>query len=266
MGSSILAMLLEPRPDLVRRYAAGVDLSVAGRLSKAQARAIAGRMGTDDWSRLDRKTFEQQARINTDHSDAVVVADARGNVAALLHTINTSTWGTTGIIVDGVAIADPARYQQRLVLETGPGNRHPDPTNPMIALKDGKPVLASSSIGTGLHEQTLQSIVNVLEYGMDPKRAVDTAQFLRPLGPMPRPGPAAGDTSRADPASQVIVEGELPPALLDALRARGWTFTVVPSRLGGGFRGGWVGLVFDPASGEWLGAGPRFFNGWALGY
>lgn len=266
MGSSILAMLLEPRTELVQRYAGTVDFSIAGRLSKAQARAIAERMGSADWSRLDREAFEQQARTGSDHSDAVVVADARGNVAALLHTINTSTWGSTGIVVDGVSIADPARYQQRLVARTGPGHRHPDPTNPLMVLSNGRPILASSSIGTGLHEQTLQSIVNVLEYGMDPKRAVDTAQFLRPLGPMPRPGSTAGDTTRADPASQVIAEGEFAPALLDALRARGRTFTVVPSRLGSGFRGGWVGIVLDPVSGEWLGAGPRFFNGWALAY
>ena len=64
----------------------------------------------------------------------------------------------------------------------------------------------------------------------------------------------------------MIAEGEFAPGLLDALRARGRTFTVVPSRQGSGFRGGWVGIVRDPRTGEWLGAGPRFFNGWALGY
>jgi gamma-glutamyltranspeptidase/glutathione hydrolase len=265
MGSSILAMLFDRPRALIERYAGPVDFSVASRLSKPQARSVWDRMQTADWTRLDREAFEQQGRIGSDHSDAVVVADAQGNVAALLHTINTSTWGSTGIIVDGVSIADPARYQQRIVARAGPGNRHPDPTNPLIVLRNGKPILASSSIGTGLHEQTLQSIVNVLEYGMDPKSAVDTAQFLRPLGPT-QPPRAPGDTTRADPASQVVADGEFTPALLGALRAKGRTFTVVPGRQGSSWRGGWVGIVLDPATGQWLGAGPRFFNGWALGY
>ena len=40
------------------------------------------------------------------HSDANVVVDASGNMAVLLHSINTLNWGTTGIFVDGVSIPD----------------------------------------------------------------------------------------------------------------------------------------------------------------
>lgn len=265
MGSSIIAMLFGPRVELLRRYAGDLDLSPEGRLAKVQARTIWARMQSPDWARLDRETFDLDLNLGSDHSDAVVVADAAGNVAALLHTINTSLWGATGIIVDGVPIADPARYQQRLVARVGPGRRHPDPTNPLLVLRNGRPVLASSSIGTGLHEQTLQSIVNVLEYGMDPRAAVDTAQVLRPLGPQRAPA-AAADAGSRDPASQVVVEGEFSEALLDALRGRGRTFTVVPDRQASAWRGGWVGIWLDPGTGAWLGAGPRFFNGWALGY
>jgi hypothetical protein len=85
------------------------------------------------------------------------------------------------------------------------------------------------------------------------------------MGPFRTPARTPADTSRGDPASQVVAEGEFSAALLDAVRATGRTFTVVPERQGSSWRGGWVGIYRD-ASGTWLGAGPRFYNGWALGY
>jgi gamma-glutamyltranspeptidase/glutathione hydrolase len=191
----------------------------------------------------------------------VVAVDASGNVAAVLHTINTDLWGSTGIIVDGVPIADIQSRQQRILARIQPGGRVPDPTNPLIVLKDGKPVLASSSIGMGLHEQTLLSIVNVLEYGLDPATAVDTGQFLRPMYFY---AAAAGDSGSI--GSQVVAAGEFSAAMLDSIRARGRTITILPQARAGGFRGGWVGIQIDRATGMLYGAAPRFFNGWAIGW
>ena len=51
-------------------------------------------------------------------------------------------------------------------------NRLPDPTNPLIVLRAGRPVLASASIGAGLHPHTLQRLVSVLEDGLDPAAAL----------------------------------------------------------------------------------------------
>jgi len=50
------------------------------------------------------------------HSDAIVAVDRWGNVAALLHTINTVSWGETGIFVDGVSIPDSGAIQQQTIL------------------------------------------------------------------------------------------------------------------------------------------------------
>jgi gamma-glutamyltranspeptidase/glutathione hydrolase len=127
----------------------------------------------------------------------------------------------------------------------------------LIILRDGKPVLASSSIGTGLHEQTLQSVVNVLEYQMDPKSAVDTSQFVRPAYA------ASANTKLGD---QVFAEGDFATALLDAVRAKGIGVAVVPPGQARGVSGGWVGVVLDPKTGRRWAAAPRHYNGWALGY
>ncbi len=102
-------------------------------------------------------------------------------MAAVLHTINTGLWGTTGIFVDGVSIPDSASFQQSLIARIKPGDRLPDTTNPVIVLKDGKPYLASSCIGSALHQNTMSNLVNVLDFGMDLKKSIDTPNFMGPF-------------------------------------------------------------------------------------
>jgi gamma-glutamyltranspeptidase/glutathione hydrolase len=255
MGTSITARGVVP-VSLFQRYAADVDLSPAGRISKESAARVWADMQKPSWSELDREAFGSQGRDASGHSDCVVAVDAAGNVAALLHTINTGTWGSTGIMIDGVAIADPAAWQQPAVARAGPGNHMADPTNPVIVLKNGKPVLASSSIDMGLHEATLQSVLNILEWGMDPATAADTAHFGRPIV-----GPGA-----ADVGSQVVFEGAFAPALLDSVRAKGIDIKAMPARQASGSKGGWVGVTLDPATGLLKAAAIRYYNGLALAY
>jgi gamma-glutamyltranspeptidase / glutathione hydrolase len=265
LGTSIIAMLLgDPDPERIRRYAGKLDLGFDSRIGKPHARSVWARMQAPDWREFDRTLFLPPPEPGTGHSDAVVAADADGNVAALLHTSNTTTWGALGLLVDGVGISDVGRYQQRLVARAGPGARLPDPTNPALVLKGGRPILASSSIGVGLHEQTLQSLVNVLEYGLDPKAAADTVQFLRPVGPSGAPARPA--VASLNPAGQVVVEGEFAPSLIDALRAIGRPVEVLPRTRADAWRGAWVGLTLDPATGVRRAALQGVSNGWALGY
>ena len=63
-------------------------------------------------------------------------------------------------------------------MKARPGKRLPDPTNPLIVLKNGKPYLGSTSIGSDLHQQTVQGLYYVLEYGMTPNEAVSSPTFL----------------------------------------------------------------------------------------
>jgi gamma-glutamyltranspeptidase/glutathione hydrolase len=95
----------------------------------------------------------------TAHSDAVVAVDAAGNMAAVVHTINTVNWGSTGIFVGGISIPDSAAFQQPAIAARAPGSRLPDFTNPGVALRDGKPALTFSGIGTGVDVRTLGALV-----------------------------------------------------------------------------------------------------------
>jgi gamma-glutamyltranspeptidase/glutathione hydrolase len=136
-------------------------------------------------SRLDPATAEKVLALikvgqmpsvapprTTHHSDAVIAVDAAGNVAAVVHSINTLNWGSTGIFVGGISIPDSASFQQPQIAALAPGSRLPDSTMPGVVLRDGKPVLGFSSIGSGLGPRTLAALVDVLGHGMTPHQAI----------------------------------------------------------------------------------------------
>jgi gamma-glutamyltranspeptidase/glutathione hydrolase len=115
------------------------------------------------------------------HSDALVVVDENGNIASVCHSSNAIAWGTTGIFVEGVSIPDSACYQRMQVRQAGPGNRLPDPMNPLIVFRHEEPVLASSCIGSSLHETTIQCVVSVLDFGMSLREAILGPQIMGPV-------------------------------------------------------------------------------------
>jgi gamma-glutamyltranspeptidase/glutathione hydrolase len=170
------------------------------------------------------------AAAGPNHSTGVVAVDEQGNVAAILHSCNCSIWGTTGIFVDGVSIPDSASIQQNDITAVPPGGRLPDSTNPLIVLKDGKPVLVSTAMGFGLHETTFQNLVNILDFGMDPKTSVDQPNFR-------------GASPDAYPA-EMVGEGDFSAAVIEGLRARGQPVQAVArdNSLGQGF---WIGIQID---------------------
>lgn len=158
------------------------------------------------------------------HSDFVLTADAEGNIAAVCHSINTAIWGTTGIVVDGIAIPDPATFQQRALARLDPGSHLPMPVNPAIALRDGQPVLASSSIGA-VHAVTVQQLNSVLRLGTDFHTAADQ--------PLIHAQDFNVDASITSTVAQLnsnqptarAVDDRFDPALLDAVRAHGQQVT-----------------------------------------
>ena len=81
------------------------------------------------------------------------------------HTINSMMWGGTGINVGGISIPDSAGFQQSLLSTVKPGDYVPNVTNPNIVCKNGRPVLASSAIGTGLIQTTPQCLHAFLALG-----------------------------------------------------------------------------------------------------
>jgi gamma-glutamyltranspeptidase/glutathione hydrolase len=153
-------------------------------------------------------------RASPHHSDAVVVIDRWGNVAALVHSINTVTWGTTGIVVDGIPVADAAGFQQARLSGVKPGAPVPQEMTPVIAMTGAKPVLAIASIGASLTPETVRLVVGTLANHLDPLAAMAAPPLLMNVGPM-----KAGETFMTVP--EAIPEGAYDPGFLQRLREAG---------------------------------------------
>lgn len=196
------------------------------------------------------------------HSDYVLAADHHGNITATAHSINTTLWGDTGIIVGGVPLPDAAARQQSFLTGRRPGAPVPNGLNPTVLLRDGRPVLACAAIGSGLHEVSLQAIAAL---------AHDDRPLTEVIGQpmMHAPEPPAGDQPEGkfaavtrllrdnQPVATTLDTG-FPAHVLNDARQRGLittTATTVP-------RGHWAGIQPTP-TGSYLAArtGGTMLNG-----
>jgi len=220
----------------------GLDLTPASRMKRETAAGIWRRMQDGKWTFASK--FRMEGNSPPNHSDGIVVADRWGNVAAVTHSINTTLWGDTALFVGGISIPDAAVFQQAAIQGAGAGKRLPDPMCPLIVLKDGKPVLASSAIGGGLHQKTLQVLTSVLDFGMDPEAAAEQPAFLLPALSA---GPPVGQVER----------GKFDGKLLEAARVLGQQVREISIQEAGAFRGYWVGVQIAPKSNLRRGIGTR---------
>jgi gamma-glutamyltranspeptidase/glutathione hydrolase len=139
--------------------------------------------------------------------------DAEGNVAAVCHTINADHWGNSGIFVDGVSIPGAAYHQIHWMDKVGPGAYVPDTTNPVLVLRNGFPVYASSCIGSDLHSATVQNLYNQLNFDMSMSDSRATPKFQTVAWNSTLP--------------QKVQHGQFPQSLLDAVQARGLNILMV---------------------------------------
>lgn len=247
-------------PDFFKEYVPGLALSPAARVKKKHAQLLWRKMHEPGWQKMLSAALPKSKGNN--HSAGVVAVDAHGNVATIVHSINGIYWGSTGIFVDGVSIPDSASFQQEDIARVKPGARLPDQTNPVIVLKDGEPYLACSPIGAGLHTATLNNLVNVLDFGMDPKKSVDTPNFL---GPFFEIGP--GSRSQIPQWNkEALAAGDFDEKVIKAVKARGQAVKVLPKSVAGRQRGFWIAIQIDQKTGKRIGASPVGLNGIAIGY
>ena len=246
--TNLMSIVFLPEP--MRRTLYGdLDATLAGRTGKENAAGLWARMqsGIAPLTRVPTP-------VDPKHSDAIVAIDAYGNVAAVVHTINTSAWGDTAIFVDGISIPDSASFQQALIAEAGPGKRLPDPTEPLIVLRDGKPVAALASIGAGLHQKTISVLLNVLDWEMDIKQAIDApSPHLPAFGPLGSP-------------SMQVIEGDFSPELLEAARGLGLKIDVVPAGIESRAPRGYVVGATIAADGKRRAAATTLLSGLALSH
>lgn len=253
-------------PRVLARHFPGVDLSPAARVTKDHARMLWSRMTGPDWrsfhadamadrmkgAALIEKLLTGWGRRRPQHTSGVVVVDDAGNVATVMHSINSSFWGT-GLMVGGIAIPDPGGYQQYLIASVGPGAKLPEPDNPLIVLRDGKPILAASCVGAGLHEVAIQGVLDVLDFGMTPAQAVLMPALRKnwPLG---------------DPVRLPTGPDGFPDSTVRGLQRFGVDVEIVPAVSSASPAGYWVAIGIDPATRVLRSGLTRGTNGMAEGY
>jgi gamma-glutamyltranspeptidase/glutathione hydrolase len=199
-------------PEVLEMYIPEGDYSYANRPNKENARLIWERIESGEWPYIESQ-IATQGYMRPSHSEAIIAVDAQGNVAAVCHTINADRWGNSGIFVDGVSIPGPAYHSIHRMDKAGPGAYVPDTTNPVLVLRDGLPVYASSCIGSDLHSATVQNLYNQLNFDMSMSESRATPKFQA----------VAWDRGR----QQKVQHGQFTQSLLDAVEARGLEILMV---------------------------------------
>jgi gamma-glutamyltranspeptidase/glutathione hydrolase len=238
-----------PEPA-AKRYP-GRDFSHRTRVTKDHARWLWERMRQGEWPYAVKPA--RRARDRPGHSSGVVVVDRWGNVAALTHSINTVLWGNTGIFVGGVSIPDSASFQQDDIKRVGPGRRLPDQMSPLIVTRDGRPVLASTVVGGGLHQRNIQVLAGVLEFGLNAQAAVDAPALL------------LADWNGSRCVAQVPA-GAFDAKVLEGVRSLGQEVKELGPQEREMFIGYWAGIAIDPQTGRLHGAGTAELPSHAEGY
>jgi gamma-glutamyltranspeptidase/glutathione hydrolase len=193
--------------DYARRLARKIDRSRASSVSSH---------GTPP--RADSDLFEK-------HTTHVAAADAAGNWVAITTTINTS-FGSK-VIVPGTGVLlnnqmDDFSMQPGVPNAFGlvgaaanaiaPGKRPLSSMSPTIVLKDGAPIMTLGAAGgPRIISQVVLAIVNRIDRGMDPEKAVAAPRFHHQWAP-----------------DRLYVEAKLDPAVIDAMRKRGHEIALMP--------------------------------------
>ena len=225
-----------------------IDLSPQSRLQDKTADAI--------WSAMQTGRVPMVGALPpiAAHTDAIVVVDGAGNVAAVVHSSNSQTGLPPSIFVDGVSLPESASFQQDVIASLAPGSRVPAGTHPGMALKDGKVILAFGSTGDGSMSRSIAALLSVLGKGMTPQQAIDAPA----LGGFEfTPGPPAAIRA-------VVGEGEFGEVVLKQLRDQGQSVRALNAG-----RGYWLAVSIDPNTGVRRAGAMREFpslGGGALGY
>jgi gamma-glutamyltranspeptidase/glutathione hydrolase len=174
------------------------------------------------------------------HSAAVVVVDQWGDVAVLVHSINAVVWGDTGIVVGGVPIPDAASINKARLMAAKPGARLGADMAPLLALRNGRPVLAVASVGASLVQENVRLVAGLLAQRLDlralmaaPPLLLDAGHFAPAQSLVDRPAPVPAGTYGA--------------GMLAALAGAGAPVREEPAQAVRALRGTAVVAVIDPA-------------------
>jgi gamma-glutamyltranspeptidase/glutathione hydrolase len=126
-----------------------------------------------------------------DHTTHYSVIDKDGNAVAVTYTINylfgiRQIASDTGFFLNDEmddltakpGVANGAGLVQGVVNQVEPGKRPLSSMTPTIVLRDGKPFLLTGSPGSAtIISTTMESIVNVIDFGMNVQQAIDAPRM-----------------------------------------------------------------------------------------
>jgi gamma-glutamyltranspeptidase/glutathione hydrolase len=209
--------------------AQSIDVSPANQLTKAYAAQVAP---------LIDSLYAPPADAGPHHSNAIVVIDEQGNIAAVTHTINAVIWGDTGIVVGGIPIPDSAAFQQTRLSALKAGERLPHEIIDVIAFKDQRPVLATASIGSSLVPESLRVLLGFLGQHQDLPTLMAAPPLMANLD--------FGNVDQAPAQRPVsVVAGAYPAEFVAQLKARKLPVTEVPAATAAGLRGTLAAVAID---------------------
>ena len=244
-----------------------VNVPARGLVSKDYAATLRARINPPWWRRAPWHWLSGERAIHvtgpgepprdagTTH---ISVTDSFGNAVSLTQTINLIfgsgiTVAHTGIILndemDDFSIAPDVPNAFGLVDVRGanavaPDKRPLSSMTPTIVLRGGTPYLVSGSPGgPRIISTTLLTILNIVDYGMNPEEAVSAPRFHHQWVP---------DT--------LTVERAVPRDVIEGLERRGHTVEVSPRDWSSAQT-----IVIDPATGLHLGGSDPRSDGLALG-
>ena len=255
-----MATMLASRPEhTFKDQFPGIDLSATSLLTQETAKRIWQRMQQSDWNEV--MDALRGGKPASNHSAGVVAVDSDGNMASLVHSINSIGWGSTGVFIGGVSVPDSACIQQVTVAKAGPGKPLPGPANPVIVLEEGQPVLGSSAIGSGLHPVTIQNLTNVLDFSMTPKNAAETPNFMGPYYGIQLTGPAKPEMEK-----ETLGEGDFPSEIITHVQSLGQQIKSVPKLQNRAQLGYWIGIQADRKKKQFSGGVTPELNARVEGY
>lgn len=243
------AYMLSYIPQATREMIyAGINMSDSSRRLMSISEAVWERM------KLGAKMISSGPK-GPKHSDTVVAIDQWGNMTAIVHSINCVVWGNEAIVVDGVSISDAASFQQAQIAAAGPGNRLPSVIELGIISKQGKPIIPFASMSTGLHQQTVQSVFNIIGHDMTLDEAVNSPSIFLPTYDYTNPL-ASNYTAR------VMVDA-FPDSVLDNSNL---SYQEIPASERRYAQGLWIGIYRDPETGKLTAVSPPYATGRAIAY
>ncbi len=217
-------------------------------LSPAHADAIRAKILTDKATPSSEIKGELGA-TEGDHTTHYSVADKDGNAVSVTYTLNflfgtRQIAGDTGFFLNDTmddftskpGVANAAGLVQGNANQVEPGKRPLSSMTPTLVLREGKPFMLTGSPGNAtIISTTLQSILNVVDYGMNVQQAVNAPRMHQQWYPQ-----------------EVWIEGGMiSPETRQTLEAMGYRFTTIHAM------GADEAILIDPKNGLREGANDR---------